>query len=81
MYYPVICIDPPSIVCETGFTSKSPLKTAETYHVTRIENFNGTLFFVLAEFGNKASFIAKAFLVCSGLDETLLINHPIKRKK
>jgi hypothetical protein len=77
----VICIESFLTNMSTNRFQRSPLTTGENYHITAIERVGSKIFFVLDEKGADVSFNSEAFLICSELDETLLINHPIKRRK
>lgn len=78
----VLCISPTSYTVEYGLIAEKHLYAAEVYHVTDVQkHHNGKIYFVLAEHGNEKCFVSDLFLVCSELDETLLINHQIKKRK
>jgi hypothetical protein len=81
MHQRVICIENFLTDMSTNRFQRAPLTTGENYHVTAIERAGGKAFYVLEETGADVSFNSEAFLVCSEYDETLLINHPIKRTK
>jgi hypothetical protein len=77
----VICIEPLTENLEGLINTFSFVLPGETYHVKDVKPYCNKVFFILWEKGPYVSFNADAFLVCSDLDETLLINHPINKKK
>lgn len=78
----VLCINTLGNIPFEGIEIKSPLMFLMEYTVTTIEHGPaGKIFYVLDEIGPGVSFIDSAFIPLSTFDETLLINHPIKKRK
>lgn len=77
----VLCINTLGTIPFDGKNIESPLRLMMTYTVVGFDKCAEKTFYILDEIGPGVSFIDAAFLPLSDLDETLLINHPIKKSK
>jgi hypothetical protein len=77
----VICINSASYDVLLDAAIFSPVSVGTTYTVTSQQQHWGKIYYTLQGFKQTIGFAAECFLECSNLDETELINHPIKKKK